>query len=179
MAQYNYEGEMLRYFKAVKDTTSFLGMLINHVDNYLYTLNADSIEKAKAAAKEIAKEHHEAFLKLKPFTDPAASKINTLYIENNISRRAPVLLNNYAWDIFETGTLNPLYLTKALLWSRRSVKLDPQPYSYDTLAQLLYRFQFYAEAEQTEIKAIKLLESKKSDTKQYKEVLTKIRTRKL
>ena len=46
-------------------------------------------------------------------------------------------LNNGAWGVYQTGTRNPQYLSRALLWSKRTVDLAPAAYNSDTLAHLL------------------------------------------
>ena len=88
-------------------------------------------------------------------------------------------LNNGAYGIYETGTQNPKYLTNALLWSKRSIELDPQAAFYDTLAHLLYRLGFYSEALATQEKAVELARSTKQPYKHLQDELVKIKNKTL
>jgi hypothetical protein len=88
-------------------------------------------------------------------------------------------LNNGAWSVYMTGTKNQNFLTKAMLWSKRSIELSPIAAYYDTLAHLLYRLGFYAEAESTQEKAIELGRATKADTRNMQNELAKIKNKSL
>lgn len=78
-----------------------------------------------------------------------------------------------------TGKKSPNHLTKAMLWSKRSVALKPTSAYYDTLAHILYRLGFYAEAESTQVEAIECAKSEKRDYKNLQAELIKIKTKAL
>ena len=88
-------------------------------------------------------------------------------------------LNNAAWDFYIMGAKNPVQLTKALLWSKRSLELKEVSAFFDTLAHILYRLGFYSEAEATQLKAIKYAKLEKRNVKTFENELAKIRARTL
>jgi len=69
-------------------------------------------------------------------------------------------LNSAAWDFYTLGTRNSNYLSKALLWSKRSIEMDPLPAYYDTLAHIFYRMGLYDEALLNQNKSIELSDTK-------------------
>lgn len=63
--------------------------------------------------------------------------------------------------------------------SKRSIELSPVSAYYDTLAHLLYRLDFYAEAESMQKKAIELGKAEKRDVKGLQDELEKIQKKTL
>ena len=88
-------------------------------------------------------------------------------------------LNNGAWGVYQTGTRNPQYLSRALLWSKRTVDLAPAAYNSDTLAHLLYRLGFYSEAEARQAQAVAFALKDKTSPIPYQQELQKVRKRTL
>ena len=74
---------------------------------------------------------------------------------------------------------NTFYLTKAILWSKRYIELNPVAGYYDTLSHLLYRLGFYSEAESTQQKAVELAKAEKRNVKQMQEKFMKIKSKSL
>jgi hypothetical protein len=177
-----YQSNMVSYYKWVKDTTNYLREAVNFYDRYFMALSADSVKKIMAAEAERSS---------RPMTAPpkgASSKPSPT--SGQISRQETAVvsimsssfllqLNNAAYSIYETGTHNPSYLTKAMLWSKRTVELEPLAPYYDTLAHLLYQLQLYAEAEAIQQKAVDLASKANLSPEKFKQSLQKIRTRTL
>lgn len=176
--QKNFHQKMVQYYWAVKDTASYLQQASDLYDSQYMNVSVDSLKKmekqtneeAKKAAMEKAKAMQPKGSK-KPFSFvvPLTNNVNTYSTE----------LNNAAYSFYMTGTRKPEYLTKALLWSKRSIELKPMSAYYDTLAHLLYRLGFYAEAENTQLKAVELAKTEQANVKQMQDELLKIRNRTL
>lgn len=149
----------LTYYRAVKDSIRLLSTLSYHVDYYFYSVKPDTFAIYKKKFPDLAKSLSEEKLEKPPLGDPAVQATFANYINARYIIIAPIELNNAAWEVYKQKTQAMDYLLKAMLWSRRSIELDPQAAYYDTLAHLLYRVQFYAEAEQTQLKAIKLADA--------------------
>ena len=175
LAQKNSSLKMIDYYWAVKDTANYLRQAFYFYDQHymniskdsIAKLNAKNVEEAKKAAIEQAK---------KSKTD---SNRNTSYRVSYTTNQIPAELNNAAFYVFLTGTKNTNYLNKAISWSKRSIELEPIYGFYDTLAHLLYRLEFYAEAEVTQIKAIELAKEKNINTTDLQNELNKIKQRTL
>ena len=153
----NYTSTLLSYYKGVGDTTNFIKEAITFYDENYMTLTAETIKKMQQ------KYLHSEILKTLPFSTPTVVKSDNDSIEiaaigvknKTISISSiPVgndnlyanILNNIAWDFYKTGTKNINYLTKAMIWSRRSIELYQSANYYDTLAHILYRLTYLNEA---------------------------------
>jgi tetratricopeptide (TPR) repeat protein len=88
-------------------------------------------------------------------------------------------LNNEAWTFYQMAVKKNDYLLKALMWSRRAIELSPTPAFYDTYAHLLYRLNFFDEAESMQKKAIDTGKANNIDTKQFQKEYEKIKKRTL
>ena len=160
--------KMLTYYKAVKDTANFFSNATYYNDNYFMQVSVDSAKRAKAEnqknidmIKSFTKGTRKVVKAVPPIsTDKrkitvVTTRVTTVFGNaNNISS----LLNTAAWDFFELGTRNINYLSKALLWSKRSIEMDPVPGYYDTLAHIFYRMGLYDEAILNQKKSIELSE---------------------
>jgi thioredoxin-related protein len=137
-----FNSKILAYFKGVGDTARVLRTAFNFYEKYM-KISADSIrnliritaERARNAANE------NALRNLPP--GAAIQSVSYVFAVNTFS----MALNQGAWTVYETGTKDPEYLARAMLWSKRSIELNPLSSYYDTLAHILYRLEFYAEAE--------------------------------
>ena len=159
---------MISYYKGTSDTGAFIQHLLPYVDSYYMSITADSAKKEKLRLAE--KEAQNAQMLNRDYG-------RKVYAKRLVGTSAQ--LNNFAWDIYLSGTADFNCLTKALLWSRRSIEIEPRPAFYDTLAHILYRMQFFFEAEQMQRKAIKLAETEGSDAENLKKELKKIQERHL
>lgn len=177
-----YERNMLRFYGATKDTTSFLRAAISFYERKYMAVSADSARKAVAALQAFRQEQAATIRRLanaKKGAGPAGSGVTT--VRPVAVGGAPLSflqeLNNGAWAVYQTGTRNGLYLWRAVQWSKRTVDLDPAAYNYDTLAHLLYRLRFYSEAEAMQRQALAAARGEGAAAAGYERELEKIKKR--
>jgi len=185
-----YNNQMLWYYSTVKDTASYLRTASYFYDGYYMNISADSIKKIEAKNFETLTQKHVTSIPHKPgiskekldsLRKAPGSKIVT---QSFVSVGAPTNsyaneLNNAAWKFYEIGTKNLNYLSKAMLWSRRSIELNPIAGYYDTLAHILYRLGYYEEAIKTQEIAINKAKSEKTSTANLESELKKIKNKTL
>ena len=176
--QKNFSLKILQYYKAVHDTTNYLKQAGNYYDQYYMAISVDSIHKKNSLAFETARINaQQNVVAEKKINDSTTRKtVSFFYPKNNLTA---VELNAGAWDFYQMGGTNDMYLSKAMAWSRRSIEIDPSPAYYDTYAHLLYKLKLYQEAEAMQKKAVDLSEETQRDNKVYKEEYIKIKKRKL
>ncbi|WP_129714336.1 hypothetical protein [Pedobacter sp. SYP-B3415] len=178
--------KMLQYYSGVNDTASYLRHATYYYDDYYMKVGADSVKKAAREREQRSN------YKTKPDT---VYKIvegkKVMQLQWMVSKAMPrpddpgvfaAELNNAAYRFFETGTRNVNHLSKAMIWSKRAIELSPVENEtfYDTLAALLYRLGFYAEAESTQNLAVSIAGKKNSPaSKQLSKRLQEIRKRTL
>lgn len=153
--QKSYASNIIRYYSGIKDTSNFLRQTVSYYDMYYMNISADSVRKMDERSREKAKSRALENAQKGVPEGGALTSFSVAYPANTFATE----LNNGAWSVYNTGTKNPAYLTKALLWSKRSIELNPVYGYYDTLAHLLYRLGFYKEAESTQETAIKKAEA--------------------
>lgn len=182
-----YERDMLAFYQSIKDTTSYLRQAVPYYERYYLNLPADTVKKELEALR-VFRQRQPALLQR---LDSAARQraaghqpVAVARIVRQVAVGGPPAsflqeLNNGAWAIYQTGTRNKNYLSHALTWSKRTVDLDPAAYNNDTLAHLLYRLGFYAEAEARQQQAIDLARQGKIATAPYQQTLEKMRKRSL
>ena len=176
-----YESNMLTFYQATRDTASYLRTALMHFDRVNASVSADSARKAVAAQQAQRPPMH-----LPPPSAPANLPPNTgkATMVQAVTTGTPSAsflqsLNNGAWGVYQTGTRNPQYLLRALLWSKRTVDAAPAAYSLDTLAHLLYRLGFFSEAEARQTQAVALAQKDNSSPVPYQQELQKIKSRTL
>lgn len=165
--------KMIQYYLAIKDTTNYLRQAIYFYDQNYMRLTKDSIEKKNSREFEIAKANAEEIAKKNQSKTTSFITTKTNFDDIGIQ------LNNAAFQFYLTGTKNPTYINKAVEWSKRSIEINPIYGFYDTLAHLLYRLDYFAEAEFNQQKAIDLAKSKSIDIKNLKEELFKMKNKTL
>ncbi len=161
----SYNNQMLWYYYTVKDTASYFRTAMYFYDNHYMNISADSIKRIEKknldrnlknsfpedlGKKIVSKEKMDSLLKLPGMKSVTKSVVGVSSPVSNYANE----LNNAAWTFYQTGTKNLNYLTKAMLWSRRSIELNPIGSYYDTLAHLLYRLGYFEEAIKTQEDAI-------------------------
>lgn len=189
-----YSYTMLRYYRGIKDTASYLSNAAAYYDNYFMNISADSAKRLEEKTRQALSESN----KKKLFGDKkfaskermdsliqAGGKVTRSNETSLISFTATGSnfyannLNYGAWEVYHSGTKNINYLTKAMIWSRRSIELNPAPSNYYTLAHILYRLNYQAEAIKTQEEAISIAKSKKINTKPFDETLKKMKNKTL
>ena len=153
-------------------------------------IGADSIKKIETKEREamnkrntsnimgrniVSKEKMDSLLKLKG----TVKTTQTFITVGSASSSYATELNNAAWKFYETGTKNINYLTKAMIWSRRSIELNPIGGYYDTLAHLLYRLGYVEEAIKTQENAIEKSKLEGMNTNNLQIELKKMKARQI
>lgn len=171
----NADQRMLGYYRSIGDTTRYLRQALIFYDQHYMRISVDSIRELERKAQESVRSRAQEQAELARPAGATISSVSYVLPVSNFSRE----LNNAAYTLYQTGTRNANYLTKAMLWSRRSIELNPSPAFYDTLAHLLYRLGFYAEAEATQVNAIQAAKKEKTEVKELERELEKIRGKRL
>lgn len=104
--------------------------------------NIPSLFPQTADKKIVSKEKMDSLMKLPGVRKTTQSVVAVTSSSTSYANE----LNNAAWKFYEIGTKNLNHLTKAMLWSRRAIELNPIVGYYDTLAHILYRMEYYDEA---------------------------------
>lgn len=184
-----YERDMLNFYQSIKDTTAYLRQAVPYYERYYLNIPTDSVKKALEALRVYRQQQPVLLQRL----DSAARQRAATHRPPTTTTTATVRpiavggppasflqeLNNGAWAIYQTGTRTKNYLWRAVVWSKRTVDLDPTSFNNDTLAHLLYRLGFYAEAEARQQQAIALARREKAATATYQQELDKMRKRTL
>ncbi|UKT64343.1 hypothetical protein [Pedobacter mucosus] len=184
-----YSSEMLRYYLGVKDTANYLRNAGYHYDQYYMTLSADSIKKIEIKEHDAMMKRNVATM-TKKFNLVSKERMDSLRKTPGIHKVTQTFttlgstsstyateLNNAAWQFYLIGTKNINHLTKAMIWSRRSIELNPTGAFFDTLAHLLYRMNYVEEAIKTEEDAIEKYKLEGKDSELLKIELKKMKTR--
>jgi thioredoxin-related protein len=165
--------KMIQYYQGVKDTSNYLRQATYFYDQYYMRLPKDSIEKRNAKGQELSKKQAEDIGKRNSYGN------TSFMVRNSNFSDVSTQLNNAAFEFYLTGTKNPEYLNKAIEWSKRSIDLKPIYGYYDTLAHLLYRLNYFAEAEFNQQKAIELAKTSNIDLKNLQQELLKMKNKSL
>ncbi|TZF81726.1 hypothetical protein FW774_16860 [Pedobacter sp. BS3] len=174
------QSQLLAYFKGTKDTANFLARGVDFVSRYYLNISLDSakrfhqreLDSAKAARKKIQASVSDTANRTLVYS-PSRITTPTGYASK---------LNNIAWDFYQTGTTNPVYLNKALSWVERAIAINPSPAYYDTQAHLYYRLQLYTKAEVAQKIAIRTAKKKllpKEYVTRFSNELAKMKSRTL
>lgn len=180
-----YERNMLVFYESTKDTTAYLRQVVPYYERYYLNLPADSVKKALESLRVFRQRQPALLQRLDSAARRRASGHQPVVVASTVQAvtvsnpPASFLqeLNNGAWAIYQTGTRNKSHLTHAVTWSKRTVDLDPAAYNNDTLAHLLYRLGFYAEAEARQQRAVELARQEKIASTPYQQALEKMRKR--
>ncbi len=192
-SQRNHASNMIHYYKSVGDTTSYFNEAGRFYDTFYMKLSADSMQKIEAETKKrsldsqtkaiqkttkvISKAQMDSLIKANP---TMITRRDTMRFSTTSSGSTFALgLNNAAWNFYQTGTTNINHLTKAMIWSRRAIELNANGGYYDTLAHILYRMGYFAEAVKTQEDGIALAKIQKRSVANMQEELKKMKSRTL
>jgi hypothetical protein len=186
-----YDNNMLAFYHNTKDTTNYLRQAVSFYERYGMNVSADSAAKTAASIRAFRQQQAvglpatsrvsrpaEAADKAK-LLDPKITRVVTTIVSSSPPHSFVTELNNGAWNVYQTGTHNREYLLRATLWSKRAVELDPAAYDCDTLAHLLYRLQFFEEAEAKQQQAVNYARQEKISPLPYEQALQKMKKRQL
>ncbi|MFD2286032.1 hypothetical protein GJU39_01700 [Pedobacter petrophilus] len=185
-----FNNQILWYYNSVKDTANYMRTAMYFYDNYYMNVSADSIKKIEArnhnaampspfpnkTVKMVSKEKMDSLMKFSTTKSVTTQSIVTV---TSSSSNYAMELNNAAWKFYEIGTKNINNLTKAMLWSRRSIELNPLSGYYDTLAHILYRMGYYEEAVKTQETAIEKGKQEKTSVANFQSELKKMKAKSL
>lgn len=185
-----YNNQMLWYYDTVKDTASYMRSALYFYDNYYMNVSADSIKKIEARShkatmpspfsdkpvKMVSKEKMDSLMKLHGAKNVTTQSVVAV---TSSSSNYAMELNNAAWKFYEMGTKNINNLSRAMLWSRRSIELNPLSGYYDTLAHILYRMGYYEEAAKTQETAIEKGKQEKIPVTNFQSELKKMKSKSL
>lgn len=174
--QKSYNTQMLYYYNGIRDTTNYFKLAIQHYDTYYMSLSADSIKKAELKERTammermkpsfstniVSKEKMDSIVKANPGN--TLRRTETVITSSPSSNYANEL-NNIAYQFYQKGTKNLNYLSKAMLWSKRAIELNPIWGYYDTLAHVYYAMGIHSEAIATQKIAVDL--AKKESNPEY------------
>lgn len=183
--QYAYLGNMTSYFKSVNDTASYLKAASEYYEIYYGRLkdsvlrpyvapSADSIAarvKKILASQRATKGKADSVQVTRRFINGSLVSVNVSDKRmqpgtNVVDSRKRIYdyaraLNNAAYIFYTMGTKDPLYLSRAISWSEKTVALFPESDSYyDTLAHLYYRNSAFNAAIENQQKAVDLAKNK-------------------
>lgn len=185
-----YNTQILWYYSTVKDTTNYLRTASYFYDNFYMNIGADSIKKIEAKNRQALSQKHIASMpSQKQISKEKLDSLQKIYGKTVVTQSVVTFgstsnsyaneLNNAAWKFYEIGTKNLNYLSKAMIWSRRSIELNPIAGYYDTLAHILYRLGYNEEAIKTQEMAITKAKSEKISTNNFESELRKIKAKTL
>lgn len=189
-----YSYTMLRYYRGIKDTANYIPIATSYYDRYFMNISADSAKKLEEKNRQaLSESNRKKLFGDKKFASKermdsliqAGGKITRSNETSLISFSATGTnfyannLNYGAWEVYKSGTKNINHLTKAMIWSRRSIELNPSPSNYYTLAHILYNLNYQAEAVKTQEEAISIAKLKKINTKGFEDALKKMKNKTL
>jgi thioredoxin-related protein/tetratricopeptide (TPR) repeat protein len=167
-----FESNMLVYYKETSDTINYLIRAVYYYDNYYMHISPDSVKKRDSIRKRV----------LMAQADPVKTRTdnsNAIKVTKTI-RFAPAGqflardINEGAWTVYKM-TNDPLYLQKALQWSRKAIELWPSPEALDTWSRLLYKTGKKTEAITKQEEAITLQKKQGFISKEYETTLAKMK----
>lgn len=128
---------------------------------------AENLEKMRrqmpdnSNRKMVSKEKIDSLIKANPTQKVTRTEmaISSIMVTNQYSNE----LNNVAYRFYQTGIKNINYLSKAMIWSKRAIELEPKSGYYDTLAHIYYAMGIYNEALTTQKTAIDLAKNEKTN----------------
>ncbi|WP_077923011.1 hypothetical protein [Spirosoma sp. 209] len=148
------EWTMVRYYRGIKDTARFLSAAVRYYDTYFMTARVDSIQNLDNLENQ---RRMRGTIPPSGGVRPGGSMTSVSspqsFVLNPNTQRFVGALNNAAWEFYGM-TKDPVFLGKALDWSKRSLEFREDPSSMDTYAHLLYRLNRKAEAIDWQEKAV-------------------------
>ncbi|MEE1945219.1 hypothetical protein VRU48_08875 [Pedobacter sp. KR3-3] len=177
----SYEYEIMNFYRSINDTAQYFRNAKNYYDRFYMTVSADSIKKIEERNKEemlarakrttpdpkykLTREQVDSLMKLP--NSKITKRTETYATVTGMGSTYANQLNNAAYSFYELGTKDLNHLSKALIWSKRSITLSPQANYFDTLAHIYYAMGIYNEATATQKLAItKASEENQGDMKQ-------------
>ncbi|RYD82691.1 MAG: hypothetical protein EOP53_03025 [Sphingobacteriales bacterium] len=169
-ADKSWNSRMLQYYHGVSDTSQYITHAMRFYDRHYMNISIDSLQKRDSLKLNKAKANGTVTEFYDSTTQKLKRRTTFAYPKNNADA---LVLNNVAWKFYEMASKEE-QLTKAMLWSRRAIELEPTSGYYDTYAHILYRLRLYSEAEANQKKAIELAKEEKTDVAPFQRKLKKM-----
>lgn len=144
---------LMRYFRGIQDTLQYLQMASSYFDRQFMTARVDSIQKLDEldSQRRMRGEFTGPNGQLIRPTAPG-QMVQVMAFPN--TQRYVSALNQAAWE-FQELTRDPVYLNKALSWSKRTLEYREDGSLLDTYAHILYWLGRKEEALEWQTKAVK------------------------
>lgn len=166
----------LEYRRLMKDSLSYIQMARNYYDQSFYRVDPDSLSRI-----DFAQDRQIQFTRNRLLLDSAQNaefkslvgKGRKYYQDDQATN-----LNYGAQQILAFEKNNPEVIFDAIRWQKKTIDLKPDvPAFRYTMALLLYRVGFYAQAEEEQQRAVKLSKSNKLYQEKMKDVLKQMQSR--
>ncbi|APU96371.1 hypothetical protein K2F45_07150 [Sphingobacterium siyangense] len=166
----------LEYKRLMKDSLSYIQMARNYYDQSFYRVDPDSLSRI-----DFAQDRQIQFTRNRLLLDSAQNaefkslvgKGRKYYQDDQATN-----LNYGAQQILAFEKNNPEVIFDAIRWQKKTIELKPDvPAFRYTMALLLYRVGFYAQAEEEQQRAVKLSKSNKLYQEKMKAVLKQMQSR--
>jgi hypothetical protein len=167
-ANKSFEYNMMAFYKETKDTLNYMIRALYYYDNYYMLISADSLKR------------RDSFNKQQLLARAEIRKKDNSGISYKETRYAPISqfiareINEGAWSFYKMTT-DPLYLQKALQWSRKSNSFWESAEALDTWARLLYKTGNKSEAILKQEEAIAIQRKQGFSTQEYESTLDKMK----
>lgn len=155
----SHDRSMIEFYKAVQDTSKFLLASVKYYNEFLMSINVDSILRVDSIRRNelIANSIPGKVIRQSNPYPVMQTSIQFAPASQNYTNE----LNNAAWTIYRY-THDPYYTAQALSWSKRALEFFESPAAMDTHAKLLYRTGNKKEAIEWLEKAATLIREKKA-----------------
>ncbi len=168
----------LEYKRLMKDSLSYIQMARNYYDQSFYRVDPDSLSRI-----DFAQDRQIQFTRNRLLLDSAQNaEFKSLvgkgrkYYQDDLANN----LNYGAKQILAFERNDPSVIFDAIRWQKKTIDLKPDvPAFRYTMALLLYRVGFYAQAEEEQQRAVKLSKSNKLYQEKMKAVLKQMQSRRL
>ncbi len=166
----------LEYKRLMKDSLSYIQMARNYYDQSFYRVDPDSLSRI-----DFAQDRQIQFTRNRLLLDSAQNaEFKSLvgkgrkYYQDDLANN----LNYGAKQILAFERNDPSVIFDAIRWQKKTIDLKPDvPAFRYTMALLLYRVGFYAQAEEEQQRAVKLSKSNKLYQEKMKAVLKQMQSR--
>lgn len=145
------EWVMMRYYRGVQDTLTYLAQASHYYDAQFMTARVDSIQKLDELDNQ---RRMRGEMPMNGTNRQTAKPGQFSFIPNPNTQRYVSALNQAAWE-FQEMTRDTAFLKKALTWSKRSLEYREDGSLMDTYAHILYWLGRKEEALTWQEKAVK------------------------
>jgi len=164
----------MTYYKRTQKIDQYVNIASTYCDKKYMQITPDSIAKLDLATFTDFENNSKKMMAA--MMDSTRFAEYTAYMAHVKRNEYSQGLNGIAWDFFENVT-NKKDLEKALVWSKRSLEINPENHAgMDTYANLLYKLGRTKEAIAAEKEALDLAQAQDADFKVYEETIAKMKS---